>query len=305
MLRHTLVVFFALAAIAVTGCNTEQMWINTNQPQAPVTSRIAPEGITVPDIQIVDVREVDIVENVLTYRAQYAKTLALLRDYYEEKGYHTKRKWAEAELHDLQRVKPFKYILSAEVPVSSLRPTESIAQADEMYEKGLKLMRDGGHGVPALYRQDLMREALAVFVEMITKYPASDKIDDAAFCCGEILKEYFKDQEQMAVRWYERAKQWNPNTPHPALFNSAVVYDFRLHDRATALEFYHRVLAEESVNKLNSAFATRRIHELTKGMSDFDTSAVSDTRLPEAAGDEVGPEQMVPVVDLGAPDATE
>ena len=315
-----------LGCVAVTGCNTEGMWVKQEHPEGAVTNSSMTEGAAVQDINIIDANEVDIVEEVMTHRASYHQSLVALRDYYIEHGSNDKRKWAEAELADLSRVRPFKYILSAEIPNSSLRPERSVAEADAMYQNGVELMRKGGHGVPALYRQDLMREALRVFHDLITKYPNSDKIDDAAFCCGEIYKEYFKDQELIAVKWYERAHQWDPDTPHPALFQAAVVYDFRLHDRARALELYHDVLEKEQENKSNLAFATRRIYELTEGMQQLesprpaseatlasphaDARGVDDMFGSERNSDDVAmgneteatPQTLVPVVDLGPDD---
>jgi hypothetical protein len=113
-----------------------------------------------------------------------------------------------------------------------------------------------------------MLQALDVFVDLIRRYPSSNKIDDAAFWCGEIHKEYLKDQEPIAVRWYERAYTWDPDTPHPARFQAAVTYDFRLHDRARALELYRRVVDTETANKSNVSFAVTRIHQLTAERED-------------------------------------
>ena len=112
-----------------------------------------------------------------------------------------------------------------------------------------------------------MIEAAGVFRELIETYPNSDKIDDAAFWLGEIHKEYLKDQEQIAVQWYERSFAWDPATPHSARFQAAVVYDYRLHDRDRALELYRLVLAEETSKRSNVDFATRRIEQLTKETS--------------------------------------
>lgn len=251
----------------VYACNTEMRWNDGQAPKELTTRMDQPEGVELPDIQVADAKEVDLVESVLMHRAHYRKMLEILRDYYVEHGYSTKQKWAEAELEDLRHVKPYKYIMSAEIPETRLRPTQSIAEADAMYDQGVELMRKGGHGVPALYNRQYMRQALDVFTELIRKYPNSDKIDDAAFCNGEILKEYFKNCETLAVSWYERCRQWDPNSPHPALFQAAVVYDYRLQDRAKALELYHRVLEEEQMNKSNTAFASRRIYELTEGVA--------------------------------------
>jgi hypothetical protein len=249
--------------VASLGCNTDPVWAERQSAEGPVTDMDSPEGIVLPDIQIVGTQEVDLVEQVLAHRAMYHRTLHLLHDYYRDHGHEHKRRWAETELKAVDRIQPFKYLLSAEVPAESLRPTESIAEANAMYDRGLKLVKEGGHGVPGLYRQEIMLKALSVFVDMIRKYPSSDKIDDAAFWCGEIHKEYLKDQEAIAVRWYERAFTWNPSTPHNARFQAAVTYDYRLHDRARALELYRQVIEVENHNKSNVAFAVERIHQLT------------------------------------------
>lgn len=260
------VICVALVA-GLVGCQTDPLFTDRQKIDAPVTSLERPEGVELPDIILVDAREVDLVEAVLAHRANYYRSLKALRDFYHQKGFLRKQTWAEYELQDVERIKPFKYILDAETPVTALRPTASVPEADALYNKGLELMKRGGHGVPALYREELMREALKTFVKLITEYPASDKIDDAAFYCGEIYKEYFKGQEEIAVKWYERAWTWDPRTPHPVRFQAAVVTDFRLHDRARALELYQEVLKCELDNKSNTAFSVNRIHQLTEDLN--------------------------------------
>jgi len=256
----------ALASLCVllsAGCNTDPLWQERQRVDGPLTELDTPEGVVLPDIQLVDAHEVDLVEQVLTHRAMYHRTLGMLHDYYEGEGYEHKRRWTEQELAAVERTPSFKYLLSAEVPAEDLRPLASIGEADEMYQRGLALLKDGGHGTPALYRQELMLQALETFVDLIRTWPSSDKIDDAAFFCGEIHKEYFKDHEPIAVRWYERAWSWDPQTPHPARFQAAVVYDYRLHDRARALELYRQVTQLETRNTSNLSFAFQRITELT------------------------------------------
>ena len=44
-----------------------------------------------------------------------------------------------------------------------------------------------------------------------------------------------------------------------------MTYDFRLHDRARALELYRQVLDAETGNKSNVSFAVTRIDQLTGG----------------------------------------
>ena len=79
--------------------------------------------------------------------------------FYKRRGYAHKENWAAFELKGLKSVKTFRYVLDAEIPCESLRPELSLAEADALYEDGLKLMREGGHSVPALYRQRKMVEA--------------------------------------------------------------------------------------------------------------------------------------------------
>lgn len=271
---RTLTLTLLLAGLAgATGCNTESMVQDRQRVEGPVTDLDDPEGVHVPDIRIAGAGEMDLVEAVLTHRAMYARHLRLLHDYYREHGYEHKRRWAEQELRELNRVQPFKYVMQVEIAPERLRPVDSVAEADTMYEKALALMKEGGHGTPVFYREDIMLKALGLFVDLIEKYPTSDKIDDAAFYCGEIHKEYLKDQEIIAVRWYERALAWNPNTPHNVRFQAAVAYDFRLHDRAKALEYYKQVIDVENRDKSNVAFATKRIRQLTAMKDDATVTA--------------------------------
>jgi len=199
-----------------------------------------------------------------------------LQQYYEDQGNATKLAWANFERLGFDRTQQFQYILDAEVPSADLRPVDSIPEADELYNQAMKLMLKGGRYIPILYREQHMIQALKSLKTLIRLYPTSDKIDDAAYYCGEIHKEYLKGQELIAVRWYERAIQWDPQTPHPARFQAAVVCDYRLHDRARALEFYHGVLEHESnLHITNTRFASRRIYELSSPPSSNERTQVN------------------------------
>ena len=214
------------------------------------------------DITLIQPLEVDLVEGVVKHRQEYHQRLAALRDYYAAHGHAAKTRWAELELDGLKRVQTFRYLFDAEIPSADLSPAESIEEADALYERARELMRRGGYRL-TLYRKDLLVEAARLLKELIQRYPTSDKIDDAAFYCGEIHKEYLPGTDTIAVRWYERAWGWDPATPHPARFQAAIVYDYRLHDRDRALELYQQVVKDETSNQNNVRFATQRIHELT------------------------------------------
>jgi len=235
-------------------------------PKGPIASPSDPTGTGLAPnakLAVIERQEVDLVENVLAHRTQYHQGLEELRDYYREHGYAAKQSWADFELGGLRKVKAFRYLIDAEIPSDQLRPTDQVPEADALYERGRKLLRKGGSGVPILYREKTMIEAADVFQKLVERYPNSDKIDDAAFFLGEIHKEYLPNQEPIAVKWYERAWTWDPQTPHPARFQAAVVYDYRLHDRDRALELYQSVLKSETAELTNVRFATRRIRQLT------------------------------------------
>ncbi|MCP4593966.1 MAG: hypothetical protein GY842_24810 [bacterium] len=283
-LRYAVLSLAGVAVLAACGCKTDPLFESRQRVDAPTTSWNRAAEDAVPDVVVVDADEVDLVEAVLNHRGGYHQALTALRDFYQKHGHHRKWQWAEYELADVERIKPFKYILDAEVPLASLRPTDSIAEADSLYDKAEELMMQGGHKVPALYREDLMLGALRTLTELISRYPSSDKIDDAAFLCGEIHKEYFKNQEEIALKWYERAWTWDANTPHPARFQAAVVTDFRLHDRARALELYHQVLEHETDNRSNTAFAVRRIGVLSDDVKGRPHRPVSDEAVASPVG---------------------
>lgn len=264
----------ALLALALSGCDSGDKTVNASPkaPDGPTTSLEHPAGVAVPDIPVAGRSEVDLVEEMILHRTMYARLLNVLATYYMENGYPEKAAWAASELSDLRRVKSYRYILDAEVPRAELTPSESIADADRLYDEGMKLLYKGGRGVPLIYNRETMRQAMAKFKELVEHYPTSDKIDDAAYYIGEIHKEYEQEADnRIAIEWYKRAIEWNPATPHPCRFRIATTYDYRLHERERALYWYQQTLENESKFTANdhidfarnTAYAEARIRELT------------------------------------------
>jgi hypothetical protein len=254
--------------LLLVGCNVGPAFRDHRVPKGPLTSPTSPAGIDesrlTSDLKIVSAEEVDLVEEVLVHRAKYHRALDQLRDYYHAHGYATKESWAAFELKELRNVQAFRYIVDAEIPSDRLRADEAIAEADTMYDRGVKLMQQGGHHIPAVFNRDLMLQAAAVFRGLIEQYPASDKIDDAAFQLGEIHAEYLPDQETLAVRWFERSFTWDAATPHPARYRAAVLYDYRLRDRGRALELYRASIEHDTRYPWHVRAALRRVDELTR-----------------------------------------
>ena len=251
----------------ICGCKTDEMANpERDRPQGATSNLMSPAGVNVPDIPIANRTEVDLVEELMLHRAMYARLLQALVTYYSEHGYDEKATWARTELNDLKNhVKPYRYIKDAELPAVDLKPTNSIAEADKLYDEAMALLKKGGHGAPVFFNQETMKQALAKLKELVDKHPTSDKIDDACFYIGEIHKEYFEEKDNtIAIDWYKRALQYNPRTPHPVRFQIAVLEDFRLHEREEALKWYNAVLIDEAdINKSNTDFTKARIRQLT------------------------------------------
>jgi len=197
---------------------------------------------SVGSINLSQAGETDIVEQIVINRRQYQKGLEVLIRYYTKTGNNMKLNWAKKELDALGTIPQYKYIIEAEILPSNLRATTSIPEADDMFEDAVKLEKEAR--VLIITKNNVkLREALDTYDRLIRNYPTSDKIDDAAFNAG-VIYEDFKDYS-IALLYFKRAYQWDPETPHPARFRSARILDRRLHRNAEALELYREALNTE------------------------------------------------------------
>lgn len=282
-----LVVATIVIATMIIGCSQKQ---GPKIEPIPITELEDDQKSTINEIDINKISEVDLVEKLAEARADYKKLLVILNHWYIQHGNFEKAQWAAKEYEDLKFVRTYPYLVDIEIQKADLSPKENIKEADKLYEEALKLYREG-QIAPLINDKKKLKLALDKFIELIKKYPTSDKIDDAAFYAAEILKEYFDDTIQ-AIRYYELAMKWNPKTPHPVRFQCAVLYDFRLHNRAKALELYRKVLEEEAeIDKTNTNFAKTRIEQLLteieserklKEKIPTNTQASPSEKIPEA-----------------------
>jgi len=219
-------------------------------------------------IDLSNLSEADRIEQLYQIRANYKLILQNMIQCFESNGQSQKASWAQKELDDLRHVRQYPYLVEVDVQDTNLTPKDSIVEADKLYEEGLSLLKNGKF-LPFINNKRKLKEAMDKFTLLIKCYPTSDKIDDAAFYAGEISKEYFNDDIQ-AIRYYEMALKWNPRTPHPVRFQCAVIYDFRLHDRARAMDLYQRVLKEEAdLDQTNTNFSAVRLTQLLKEEEGF------------------------------------
>lgn len=204
--------------------------------------------------------EIDLVEQLATQRQAYRRTLETLIKYYETSGNNDKLTWAHTELQSLDRIPQYQYIVEAQVLPADLKATAKLQAADDLYAKAMDTERKAGV-LPVLKDEQLLRAALTQYRQLISQYPTSDKIDDAAFRMGGI-HEYFKDYV-LALSCYQRTYQWDPATPYPARFKAAFILDWRLHRRAEALQLYQEAVVKEAQFTDYKATAERRIQDLS------------------------------------------
>ncbi len=219
---------------------------------------------TVGSINLLQAGETDIVEQIAINRRAYQQGLELLIRYYTKTGNNMKLKWANKELMSLDSIPQYKYIIEAEILESNLRASTSIPEADDLFNNARKLEKEA-RVLLIGKNHDKLREALDKYDRLIRSYPTSDKIDDAAFNAG-VIYEDFRDYS-IALLYFKRAFQWDPETPHPARFRSARILDKRLHRNAEALELYREALNTEGKygkRRIWKEYAEERIRALYK-----------------------------------------
>ncbi len=208
-----------------------------------------------------DAAEADLVENLAANRNGYRQSLVRLHEYYHSTGNVNNRRWAEHEMKALDRVPHYRYLMPGQIAPSTLVAVNPIAQANALFKEAERLYREAG-GLLIFTDEDKLRGALSRYNRIITEFPTSNKIDDAAYQAGRIY-EYFKDW-QIAADYYQRCFQWNQVTARPARFRAAYVTDQRLHMRKEALPLYQMAVEKESNFTANADYARRRIFEMTK-----------------------------------------
>lgn len=213
----------------------------------------------------------DLVEEMHAARQYYLDRLLTLERGFLMCGDTVRANWARRQRELTERVEPYPFLIdTAPEELVVVAPEQSIPEADALYEDALKLLKSF-EGIPfgglLEMNRKKARRALAIFKRVLVEHPTSDKVDDCAFYCGQIYREYLREDDpdnELALRYYKWAVMLDPETPHSARFECAVVYDFRLHDREKALELYHQVLeSEEMANESNMRFAATRIEQLT------------------------------------------
>ena len=92
--------------------------------------------------------------------------------------------------------------------------------------------------------------------QILSKYPQSTMIDEAAYQLGDIYESRNYHQFQRAAIYFERCFQWNKKTQTDARLRAAHLYEKQLNDKAHALEIYKE---DRRITKPTRAVSKRRI----------------------------------------------
>jgi len=185
----------------------------------------------------------------------------MLVRHYSDTGNNMKLRWAQKELSAVDAMPRYDYIIEAAVAGPNLKAATAIADANNLYYQALQLEAKAGRLI-VIKDEPLLRLALNKYNQLIKKHPSSDKIDDAAYRAGTIY-EYFKDYS-IAVLYYQRAQQWNKDTPFHVVFRAAFILDRKLHRRAEALALYQQAVGRKMMSENQREFAAKRIAEITE-----------------------------------------
>jgi len=185
--------------------------------------------------------EVVLVEGVVAARERYIEDLTKLVEFYRRVKNGYKLKLAEQELNAVKGITQYRYLIVAEALGADLRPTKNIPEAETLYKKARQLHTT----VDNAYEMDKnRRKALELYLSLISQYPESLRISEAAYWAATIYDENVKDYYR-AVVYYEKTYQWDPMTEHPARIRAARVCYNNLKDYPWAKHLY-QVAGESS-----------------------------------------------------------
>lgn len=207
--------------------------------------------------------EVDLAEDVALARDRYRQSLESLLAFYRQYGYFEKSNWAEKEIQSLRIIPRYPYMGDPTAGSTRYEASETNTRADALYAEARKL-HDEGTGLSGLLGggKAKLGKALDTYRMLIDQYPTSDKIDEAAFYAGEIYASDSQKEYTLALNYYQRCLDWNPNTDLPVRMRMAYVYDYPLRNREKAMALYKEII-EKSTNRANVRFAQERIRVLT------------------------------------------
>ena len=189
------VVLFALAPVA---------WGQSSPAPGNQTPAPKPPGAGAPS-------DIDRVEKLLAARREYQASLEQLRQHYIQTGDAERTKWVEDELTHYHRHAKQAYRLELDVPPPTLQGLQNIDEANRLYRTALNYKENSGIPWSSKYMDNQSRAEL-LFQQLLSNYPQSDKIDDAAYQLGDIYEGSAFKQYRRAAQYFERCFEWRHKT---------------------------------------------------------------------------------------------
>src|SRR5438093_13765099 len=133
-----------------------------------------------------DNSDIELVEKLLVARRDYQRTLELLRAHYIQVGDWEHAKWDEDELLEYHRMNHQAYRLDLDVPPPTLQASVNIPEANKLIMKA-KQYKDKTFNFGSDY-VDNQRRIEIVLQQLLTQYPQSNKISEAAYMLGDLYE---------------------------------------------------------------------------------------------------------------------
>jgi hypothetical protein len=204
--------------------------------------------------------DLELVERLLIARRDLQRSLEQLRTFYINNGDVERATWAEEELHHYHRILKHPFRLELIVPPPTLHASTNIPDANRLFTRALAYKDKGGWTNNEYI--DNQRRAELLLQQLLTLYPQSSKIGDAAYMLGDIYESKANKMYRLAAVYFERCYQWNPTTQLDARLRAARLYDRMNLDRGKAIDIYREAKQHETdPNRI--AEAEKRLTELS------------------------------------------
>ncbi len=247
-------ILMVFAALLISGCGNPTPQ-EVQESKEPKVVEVAGDPLKFIEDDAIRATEVQLVEQMVSYRSSYIEQLEKLGKFYDRQGNQMKAVWAKQELDALAKIDKRPYIVVAEITSPDLEASESIAEADGIYMEAVQQITDSRGVFSDMKGLLAAKEKLE---NLIATYPTSDKIDDAAWQIAEI---YNRDLDDcyVAMFYYQRVWQWDSDNPYSARFAVAKIYDDEFHNYTRACEFYEKAIQLEPAYTANVTYAKNRI----------------------------------------------
>jgi TolA-binding protein len=219
---------------------------------------VPPRAQTPPNKSAGAANDLELVEKLLMTRRDYQKSLENLRLHYLKANDMERAKWAEEELRQYHRILKQAFRLDLDVPPPNLIGNTNIPEANKLFTAAMTY-KDKGWANDYI---DNQRRAEILLQKLLTEYPQSDKIAQAAYELGDIYESKANKQYRRSAAYFERCFQWNTKTTSDARLRAARLYDKQLTDRVRAKEIYLEITTHD-VDPKRIAEATKRLQELS------------------------------------------